>query len=162
MRDQSVPSPAPPSPPAYNSLASPQSSLSIDHLGADRGASATTTATGFHRASTAYEAAPKVSRKWNHGTEPSAGGSALAEGTVSGGSEERAASVFNGMGRVEGDGGLATEAAARAGTGTGTGARAGPRPAMKSISPGSDRLQRLAMAEVEFAEKELYTPKTGE
>lgn len=34
--------------------------------------------------------------------------------------------------------------------------------AIKSVdSPGSDRLQRLAMAEISFAEKELYTPKTG-
>lgn len=33
---------------------------------------------------------------------------------------------------------------------------------MKSVSPGSDRLQKLAMAEVEFADKELYAPKIGE
>lgn len=33
---------------------------------------------------------------------------------------------------------------------------------MKSVSPGSDRLQMLAMAEAEFADKELYAPKIGE
>ncbi|CBN79528.1 conserved unknown protein [Ectocarpus siliculosus] len=37
-----------------------------------------------------------------------------------------------------------------------------PRRAVKSVaSPGGDRLQRLAMAEIGFAEKELYAPKTG-
>ncbi|CAN0474811.1 unnamed protein product, partial [Ectocarpus sp. 12 AP-2014] len=36
-----------------------------------------------------------------------------------------------------------------------------PRRAVKSVaSPGGDRLQRLAMAEIGFAEKELYAPKT--
>lgn len=37
-----------------------------------------------------------------------------------------------------------------------------PRRAVESVaSPGGDRLQRLAMAEISFAEKELYAPKTG-
>lgn len=37
-----------------------------------------------------------------------------------------------------------------------------PRRAVESVaSPGGDRLQRLAMAEIGFAEKELYAPKTG-
>lgn len=38
-----------------------------------------------------------------------------------------------------------------------------PRRAVQSVaSAGGDRLQRLAMAEIGFAEKELYAPKTGE
>ena len=45
--------------------------------------------------------------------------------------------------------------------GTGVGA-AVPRAAKSVVSPGGDRLQRLAMAEISFAEKELYAPKTGE
>ena len=37
-----------------------------------------------------------------------------------------------------------------------------PRQAVQSVaSAGGDRLQRLAMAEIGFAEKELYAPKTG-
>lgn len=37
-----------------------------------------------------------------------------------------------------------------------------PRQAVQSVaSAGGDRLQRLAMAEIGFADKELYAPKTG-
>lgn len=47
-------------------------------------------------------------------------------------------------------------------TGLGSAPLPPPRRAVESVaSPGGDRLQRLAMAEIGFAEKELFTPKTG-
>lgn len=54
------------------------------------------------------------------------------------------------------------------GSGAGAGGAATATPARRTatvksvLSPGGDRLQQLAMAEIGFAEKELYAPKTGE
>lgn len=69
---------------------------------------------------------------------------------------------------VSGGGGDAVGAVGGGGMGVG-GPLPPPRPSreraetVQSVaSPGGDRLQRLAMAEIGFAEKEMYAPKTGE
>ncbi|CAB1106003.1 unnamed protein product [Ectocarpus sp. CCAP 1310/34] len=81
------------------------------------------------------------------------GGEAAARvGPVGGGG----GSGGGGGGGGDGDKGLGEELA-RPGT-----SMPPPRRAVKSVaSPGGDRLQRLAMAEIGFAEKDLYAPKTG-
>lgn len=48
-----------------------------------------------------------------------------------------------------------------AGAGTQGGSQTSSQAVRSVVSPGEDRLQRLAMAEIGFAEKELFAPKTG-
>lgn len=72
-----------------------------------------------------------------------------------------AASRVGAIGGGGGGGGGGGEGLGEASAGPGT-PLPPPRRAVKSVaSPGGDRLQRLAMAEIGFAEKELYAPKTG-
>lgn len=83
--------------------------------------------------------------------------SEMAGGGVGGEASARVGAVGGGGGSG-GDGG---ERLGEASAGPGT-PLPPPRRAVKSVaSPGGDRLQRLAMAEIGFAEKELYAPKTG-
>ncbi|CAN0011744.1 unnamed protein product [Ectocarpus sp. 4 AP-2014] len=85
--------------------------------------------------------------------------SGMAESGVGVGGE--AAARVGSIGGGGGGGGGGGEGLGEASAGPGT-PLPPPRRAVKSVaSPGGDRLQRLAMAEIGFAEKELYAPKTG-
>ncbi|CAM9943858.1 unnamed protein product [Laminaria digitata] len=82
-------------------------------------------------------------------------------GGGTGGTAGGVAGVSRGGGGRVGDG-FRERAGVRAAP---AGVRAGveaavPQPVKSVVSPGGDRLQRLAMAEIGFAEKELYAPKT--
>lgn len=90
---------------------------------------------------------------------PGAAGSQAPETAEDGGSGGNGGVGVGG----DGDGG---NGAAGLGLGLGSAALRStlppPRQAVQSVaSAGGDRLQRLAMAEIGFAEKELYAPKTG-
>ena len=113
---------------------------------------------------------PGVSRGRNLDSSVATG---LGERAIGGDIEEGTGRVTDirggGVGRVgdgdEGGGGeRVAPAVAGAGVmGSGVGKRSEGLRAVKSVaSPGGDRLQRLAMAEIGFAEKELYAHKTSE
>eukprot|EP00904_Undaria_pinnatifida_P008265 jgi/Undpi1/4569/HiC_scaffold_18.g07923.m1 len=112
---------------------------------------------------------PGVSRGRNSDSSVATG---LGERAIGGGIREGTGRVTDirggGVGRVgDGDRGGGGErvapAVAGAGVmGSGVGTRSEGLRAVKSVaSPGGDRLQRLAMAEIGFAEKELYAHKTN-
>lgn len=90
-----------------------------------------------------------------------AGAQAPEIGTDAGESQGRGVGVAGGGGGG-GDGGNGVGGSGSASTGLRSAVPLPPTAVQSVASAGGDRLQRLAMAEIGFAEKDMYAPKTGE